>query len=135
LRYAREQARDSEAGNAGQEESTTAEEVTEASGRDQSGGEGQHAAGDDPPYVGGVGVQLALNGRKGNVDHGAVEQVHQRRESHDCRYQARSWLRGARLGLDLLNDWQAFVQHVGSASRSFVWAGILVFVLFGDPRG
>jgi hypothetical protein len=110
LRYAREQARDSEAGNAGQEESTTAEEVTEASGRDQSGGEGQHVAGDDPPYVGGVGVQLALNGRKGNVDHGAVEQVHQRRESHDCRYQARSGCAGR--GLDLLNDWQASVQHV-----------------------
>ena len=68
--------RGSEAGDADQEQAAAAVDVAEPRAGDEADGERQRVAADHPLQPGRAGAEVAADGRRGDVDDHAVEQVH-----------------------------------------------------------
>ena len=67
---------DREERDADHEQPAAAEQVAEAATDDQSDRERQRVAADDPLQGGGARAEVGADGRRGDVDDRAVEQVH-----------------------------------------------------------
>ena len=82
----RQRARDRgqrEAGDADDEDAAAAEDVAEAAADDHEDGEGERVAGRPPLHGGGAAAQLVADGRGGDGDDGAVEEIHDLGDEHD----------------------------------------------------
>ena len=84
----RQRARDRgqrEAGDADDEDAPAAEDVAQATADDHEHGEGERVAGRPPLHGGGAAAELVADGRRGDGDDGAVEQIHDLGDEHDAR--------------------------------------------------
>ncbi len=84
LRHAAEQARHGEDGQAHHEDPPPTEQVGCSAAEKEEPGEGQRVGVDDPLEVRGAEVQVALDGREGDVDDGGVEHDHELADADDA---------------------------------------------------
>ena len=72
-----------EPGDADHEHPSAAEDIAQATADDHEHGEGERVARGPPLHGGGAAAELVADGRRGDGDDGAVEQIHDLGDEHD----------------------------------------------------